>query len=151
MRGLSGSMRDLDELIEKMSSTNAMRRDVANAVADVSIAKIQQGFRRSTDPNGVRWTNLANPRPRGHRRNGRPLLDTYALANSLTRLGGALDVSRDGFTLTTHLPYARRQQRGDEGPGGIAPRPFLPDEGLPDGWETDAQRAAERAIRKHFR
>lgn len=151
MRGLSGSMRDLDKVLEQLADVDGLRRRASQAVADVAVAKVQQGFRRSVDPSGVRWTALARRRPRGHRQSSRPLLDTYALANSLAKFGGGLHVTAGGFSLTTSLPYARRQQYGDAGPGGIAPRPFLPDEGLPESWEADAQHAVARAIRRHFR
>lgn len=143
-------MRDLDKVLAQLGDTEGLRRSASQAVADVAVAKVQQGFRRSVDPNGVRWTALAQRRPRGHRQSSRPLLDTYALANSLARFGGGLHVTAGGFSLTTSLPYARRQQYGDP-MGGIAPRPFLPDDGLPESWEADAQRAVDRAIRRHFR
>lgn len=150
MGGLTGSMRDLDKVLAQLGDVDGLRRGASQAVADVAVQKIQSGFRRSVDPSGVRWTALARRRPVGHRQSSRPLLDTYALANSLARFGGGLHVTAGGFSLTTSLPYARRQQYGDP-VGGIAPRPFLPDEGLPATWEPDVQHAVDRAIRRHFR
>lgn len=149
---LTGSMRDLDRLIAQLGDVQRLRRDVSQAVGDTAVAKVQQGFRRSESPDGVRWTALAAPRRRGRRAGARPLLDTYALANSLGALGGGLTVTADGFVLSTDLPYARHQHLGSRGPGGIAPRPFLPDDDtIPDRWEADVQTAVGRAIKRHFR
>ena len=159
--GIKGDTKALQERKRRVGqiASPEFRMRVLNVIGQEALHRVLQGFEKSKDPYGVPWKSL-------QLRNGKPLMDTGRLRNSIN----LRVVDAGHFEIATDVKYAKLHQHG----GTITPkhakalsfragkkrifaksvtvpaRPFLPDgRGMPRGWSAAFKREAYEFIQRH--
>jgi len=96
---------DFDKLERIVSTVDALARGritqaLKRQAGEAALTELRRGFRRSRDPYGKAWEELAI-------RPGVPLRDTGRLANSFS-----LQITPNGFAIGTPIEYAHVHQYG---------------------------------------
>jgi phage gpG-like protein len=128
----SVKMSGLDKLAAKLKKAKAssIKKVVIEAVTDELVSLVLQGFSSSSDPWGKPWDA-----PK--RRDGKPLLDTGRLRNSITGLHGVVG---------SNVVYAATHNFGDK-KRKIPKRTFIPPASkMPKAWRDAMNQAAGDAF-----
>jgi phage virion morphogenesis protein len=160
-----------DRVAKALNVIAGVLRDAQPALEVVASSiktNIKLGFRTGTAPDGARW------RPLRHR-SGQPLKDTGVLANSIThrttkteaeigtnvcygivhQFGATVEAGKPPHKtlcglMTKGSPYLRFKGQGGKDIFAkkvvIPPRPFMPQDTLPDDWADDAMVRLAKAV-----
>lgn len=128
----------LSALVKRLRSVNAMRQEVSYRLAKETLGLIDDGFKRQTNPYGVRWAPIE--------RSGKILDKTGRLKGSWV----PSNVGPNGFKIVSTASYGGFQQYGTK---HIAVRKMVPTEGggLGPTWFGAYERVVNKYIRESFK